>query len=473
MSQAVASEMKVQREDLNPCTVLLKISCSNAQVRGAFDKAYKELGKKLRLPGFRPGHAPRAMLERVLVKEDVLNAAADQIIRSAYKQALEQEDLKPEGQGSVNMKKLDEATQECEFEVKVPMAAIVNLADYEGVPVERPAIAVEESDIDHQIDELRKRGGKREKITDRGIKDGDMAVVNIKVHGEAGDGKTFMTTAGATFPELDKALIGMEAEQMKHLTLTFPDNFQESDWTGKKLDVDMTVRSVNAVKLPEVDDDFAKSLNTENVGDLRERIRAGLERAREQMLEDIVNEQILSHLVNNSEIQVADNTWEAVLNRRLYDIQQELNKTKKSLEDHAKENGMTVEEFVERLKEEAQLHVKRAVVVERVFKAQEMKISDQEATQHFLQIAQENEIPEEQLEAFAKQYGAAIRDEVIYRAMYAKVMGFLRDKAKVTEVSGETAPKPAKATKKPAAAKTEDKPAAKKKPAPKKAENKG
>lgn len=458
MSQAVASEMKVQREELNPCTVLLSITCTPAQVRGAFDKAYKELGKKVRLPGFRPGHAPKAMLQRALPKEDVMNAAADQIIRSAYKQALEKENLKPEGQGSVNIKTLDEETATCEFDVKVPLPSIVELAEYKGVPVERPAIEVGEDDVERQIEELRKRGGKREKVTDRGIREGDMAVVNIKEHGASGDGRTFMTTAGATFPQLDEALIGMEAEQMKHLTLTFPETFQESDWAGQTLDVDLTVRSVSAVKVPELDDAFAKSLNLENVEDLRERIRQGLERAREQMLEEIVNEQVLTYLVNESKILVADNTWEAVLNRRLYDIQQELAKQKKTIEDHAKENGMTVEEFVNRLREEAQLHVKRAVVVERVFKAEEMKITDQEATQHFLQIAAENEVPEDKLEEFAKKYGGVIRDEVIYRAMYAKVMDFLREHANVTETTGEGGDKPAKtkktATKKKSAAKS-------------------
>ena len=460
MSQAVASEMKVQREELNPCTVLLSITCTPAQVRGAFDKAYKELGKKLRLPGFRPGHAPKAMLQRALPKEDVMNAAADQIIRTAYKEALEKENLKPEGQGSVNIKALDEESSTCEFDVKVPLPSIVELAEYKNVPVERPAIEVGEDDVERQIEELRKRGGKREKVTDRGIREGDMAVVNIKQHGETGDGRTFMTTAGATFPQLDEALIGMEAEQMKHLTLTFPGTFQESDWAGQTLDVDLTVRSVNAVKVPELDDAFAKSLDLENVEDLRERVRLGLERAREQMLEDIVNEQVLTHLVNESQIQVADNTWEAVLNRRLYDIQQELAKQKKTIEDHAKENGMTVEEFVNRLREEAQLHVKRAVVVERVFKAEEMKINDQEATQHFLQIAAEHEVPEEKLEEFAKQYGGVIRDEVVYRAMYAKVMGFLREHANITETAGEGGDKPAKAkkatTKKKSAAKSGD-----------------
>lgn len=469
------SEMQVKREDLNPCTVLLTISCSSDQVRAAFDKAYRDLGKRVKLPGFRPGHAPKAILQKALGKEDVMNAAAEVLVQKAYNDALTQIELKPEGQAAVEIKSLNEEENSCEFLAKVPLAPIVELAEYKGIEVEQPSLAVTDEDVDRQIDEFRKRGGKREAVKGRGAHEGDMAVVNIKEKGDSGEGRTFMTSVGQTFEALDKALLGMEAEEMKTLTLDFPDNFQEKDWAGTKKDVDLTVRSISTLNLPELDDSFAKQLQADDVKDLREKVREGLERAKAQVADEIVNEQILTKIVESSKIEVADNTWETVLNQRLRDIQMELQQEKKSIEDHVKANGMTVEEFVERLKNEAQLHVKRAVVIERVFQAEGLQITDQVATGQFMQIAAENNIPVNELENFAKKYGQALRDEVIYRSMYALTTAKLRESATVVE-AGATKPAKKAAAKKadaPADGEAAKKPAAEKKatkPKTKKAE---
>jgi len=436
------SALTVQREDLNPCTVLLTISCPPELVRAGFQRAYKDLGKRVRIPGFRPGHAPQHLLRNAIPREQLLNAAAEVVVRDAYQQALEQEKLTPEGNGAVEMESFDEDKHECKFKAKVPLPAIVELADYNGIPLTKSTKVVTDEDVERQLEELRGRSGKREAVTDRGVQEGDMVVVNLKPKTDTGEGRTMMVQVGQSFKDLDKALVGMEAEQMKSVKLTFPDDYSTSAWAGQKMDVDVTVRSVSSVRVPELDDAFAKSMNVENVDDLKARVREALERAHEDSATKELDEQILLHLTQESKIEVADNTWEQVLSRRLQDVQPVLQTRKSNIEEYVKANGMTVEEFVERLKEEAKMHVKRAVIIERVFKAEDLKITDQEATKHFLQIAMENGVPEDQIEAFAREYGNAIRDEVIYRAMYSLVMEQLRAKANIGE--GEAKPKAAK-----------------------------
>src|SRR5579871_920744 len=127
--------MTVTREDLNQCTVKLSITCEPPEVKEGFDKALKQISKKIRLPGFRPGHAPRAMVEPMISKQELFESAADDIVRRHGTRAIEQEKLQPDPSQRplVELSKLDQDGLECEFSVKVALPPIVDLGDYRGL----------------------------------------------------------------------------------------------------------------------------------------------------------------------------------------------------------------------------------------------------------------------------------------------------------------------------------------------------
>lgn len=437
MSTAAATPIQVTRTELNPCTIQLEVVCTPEQVQAGFAKAVKALSKRVRVPGFRPGQAPPKMVEQMVDPQAVIEQAADEVVRETFAKAMEQESLKPDSQPSVEITKFEKEPPACEFKAKVPLAPKVELADYKGLPVTKRVATVTDDEVGRQIDELRKRGGKKQEVKDRGIQEGDVAVVNIRLEGAGEEGRNFMIIAGQTFASLDEAILGMRSEQIKSAKLEFPEAFQEKDWAGETKETTITIRSVSAVAMPELDDTFAQSLRAENLDDLKAKVSEAIRRAKEEVAQEMVYEQLLDHLLAKSQVFVADNTWESVANRRLNEMQQELVSKKSNLEEHAKANGMTLQELIDAQRLEAKVHVERAVIIERVFKSEEMKISQQDLDNHFLQIAAENNIPEDQLQKFAKEFGAQIRDEVVFRSMYGKVMSFLSENAQVTEVKGD------------------------------------
>lgn len=447
------AEMTVQRTDLNPCTIKLEVVCTADQVEKGFDRAIREFAKKVRVPGFRPGSAPRSMVEQMIPEQDLVSSAVDQTIRSALKSALDRTELVPQDAPAVTVTKFERTPPALEFEVKVPLAAKVKVGEYKGLKASRPTPEVEPGEVLRQIEELRQRASTRQAVTGRGIQEGDVAVANIRPDGETGEGKTFMVIAGQTFAGLDAALTGMEPEQIRHAELDFPANFQDKDWAGKKLACSITVRSVSSVHVPEVDEEFAKSLNTESVADLETRVREGIVEAKRRMGEEIVNEQLLDALMAASEVEVPDTTWERVASRRLNEMAAYLQREGKTLEDHAQANGMTLEELAAAQMAEAKTHVQRATLVREIFLSEDMKITDQEANATFLQIAQENQVTQEELPKWAKENGAALREEIVFRTMFGKVIGLLREHATVTDVPpselglGAGAPAPAPAAK--------------------------
>ncbi|MCB0824650.1 MAG: trigger factor [Armatimonadetes bacterium] len=467
MSTSTVAEMKVTREQLNRCTVKLDIVCSSDQVDAGFRRAVRELGKTVRVPGFRPGKAPAKVVEQAIDPNRLYQAAAEFIVKSSMDEAIKNEELEPANVPSIELNKLERDSSECEYIAKIPLAPVVELKGLDKLSANMPEVKVTDEEVEKQIEELRRSQGKKQEVTDRGIQTGDVAVVNLKADGEEGDGRTFMVVAGQTFEGLDKALTGMSVEDTKALKLDFPENFQDPNWAGqKKKAVTVLVKSISAVQMPDLDDEFAKSYNLDDVATLKDRVRNGIEHAKTVSAEEMVREQLLDQVLSASTVEVADTTWEQVVQQRLQEIQQQIAQQRKSLEDYAKDNGMTFDAFKSGLEEEAKVNVRRAVVIDRIFRDEKMEISPDDVNKHLVQIAMENRIPQNQFEEFIKQYGPQLREEVQYRSMAAKVTDWLMEKANVGK--GDAAPKKTTSSK----AKADDSEKPKKAPA-KKAPAKG
>ena len=427
--------MQITREDLNPCTIKLSVVCSPEQVSDAFDRALKAISKEVRLPGFRPGHAPKHMVEKMVSKDELYNQAADELVRRTYEKALKDQNIEPDPgvRPSVELEELDREAKTATYSAKVPLPPKIELSEYKGLPANRPAIEVTDEEVQYQITELRKRQGSREAVLDRNAQEGDYGVVNIKVEGETGEGRTFMVVIGQTFPSLDAALPGMASEEMRSVELEFPDNFSDKALAGTKQKSQITLNSISAVSMPELNDEFAKALNSDSVEELTARMRESIVQAKEQMTRDMVQDQLLESLRGSSKIEVSDNMWEALANQRLSEISQEVRRQGKTIEDYAKENGMTVEELVKAWHEQAKVHVERAMVVREVFAKEKLAITNEELNTELFSMAQEYQMePMELLEAMRK---AGSLQELQFRAISRKVTDFLIENAVISETA--------------------------------------
>lgn len=426
--------MQITREDLNPCTVQLKVVCDPEEVKSGFEKATKQLAKRVRLPGFRPGHAPKHLAEQYLDRNEVLDQALQHLISNGYKAAIQEQTLEPDPtvRPQVEVTKVSET--ECEFTAKIGLPPVVELGDWKGIPVQRPNAEITDEDIDRQIDELRQRRGTRETVTERGVADGDVCVVNIKVDGDEGEGRNFMIIAGQTFPSLDEALAGMRVEEVKHVELAFPENFQEKDWAGKSFKGMVALNSVSAVRMPELDDAFAQSLKTENVEDLRARIRTGMSQAVQGEIEKMVSEQLLDGLLERSKVEVSDNMWEPIAEQRLAEVADEQKKAGRTLEDYLQEHGVTVEELRENWRERAKTEVRRALLVREIYKQEKMEVTEQDVNEELQEMARETGVTPEEMFNILKQANAV--QELQFRAISRRVRLFLAEQADVKEMAG-------------------------------------
>ncbi len=415
------------------------------------------------MPGFRPGHAPKQMVEKMVEEREIYNQAANILIDRTFLKAIEMEKLQPDTgvKPTVELNNIDRAEKTASYSAKVPLPPQIELSEYKGLAASHPATEVTDEEVEFQINELRKKQGSREAITDRSAQDGDYGVVNIRLDGEEGEGKNFMVVLGQTFPSLDKALMGMSAEEMKHLELDFPATFSEKAWAGKKMKAQVTLNSISAITLPALDDSFAKSVKTESVDELKVRMRDSIVAAKSQMVHDMLQDQLLEQLRQSSKVEVSDNMWEALANQRMGEIEQQQVAAGKTLDQYAAENGMTVEEFFKAWQDQAKVHVERAMVVREIFAKEKLQITNEELNNELFFMAQEFQVDAMELLEYMRKNQTM--QELHFRAISRKVSNFLIEHAVITAGDAPAA-KPTKAAK--AKAAKEETPAAEK---PKKA----
>lgn len=428
---APTTQMTIKRTDLNPCTVLLEVECTPQQVREAINKTLRRASKRVRIPGFRPGTAPPEVVKKHVNLEVVKEWAAEEAVNLGLKDALKRESLTPYRGSRPRLEEMDfdfDAAA-CRFSVKVPLDPKVELGEYKGLSATMPSAKITDEAVDEYIEQIRSERASKQPVETRGAQHGDQAVVLIRPEDTSLGEKAFAVSVGQTFPTLDEALLGMKAEDVRAVELIFPSDFADAAWAGKALKCEVEVRSLTAPVLPDLDEAFAQSLNADSVEDLRAKVRVALERAVEQRNRNMVQEQLLTSLLENSTVELPDTLWEDVAERRLEELERDLQQSGKSLDEAAAEEGTTAEKVREHFRNAARNEVARAMAIRTIAENERITITKQDVLAQALAIASREGVqPEVVLDAYTR---AGRLDELRFQALYDKVLGFLEEHATI------------------------------------------
>ncbi len=428
---SLVTGMEVTTERLNSCTLLLRVRCSPEQVRAGFDRAYKRVAKRLRIPGFRPGQAPRPVVRQYANPEYVKELAQEEIVNSVYPSVVEKEGIEPYGRPLLQSISVEEDPLSCEFVLKVPLKPQVTLAEPDSVRLERPSGEVSDEEVDQHIEALRRRLSERKPVEGRGAEQGDYAVVRLVPDGDESRAKRFLTVVGETFPQLDRELIGMKPGEVKSATLTFPQDFQERDWAGGLFTCEIRLESLSAQELPALDDEFAKRWDAESLSDLRAKVREDVKGIKAEAIERYLEEQALERYVDLCQVEMPDTMWEVLAGDRLRSLIEDAARQNGTLADVARANNMTEAQLREAVMAEARRDVAKALVVGELFRREGMAISREDEMEEVARVAAQAGVTWEQArEALARSGG---HQEIRYRIMTRKVMKYLREKAQIQE----------------------------------------
>ncbi len=411
--------MKVTLERLPESRVQLQIEIDEDRLERSLDSAYKRIAQKNRFPGFRPGKAPRTIVERAVGRQGLIREALDRLVPDAYNEAIETEDVDAIGQPELEIDQLEPV----KFTAIVPVRPKVELNDYASIRVERDAADVTEEMVTEQLSLLQRRHATHIPV-DRPVQWDDVLIADVK--GEV-DGDQFLEDENAEFPlregqvlfldGLAEAFVGMTKGETKELTIAIPEDFRVERLQGKDAKFTLHIREVKEEKLPELDDEFAAMINAEefeNFAALRTRIEGDLKKS----LEDNANTKLRNEAVDKL-VEVATIEYPKLLVEHEIDhlIGEATGNDKAQYQNYLRTVGRSEAEFRETWREAADLRVRRSLVLQQLQEAEGLDVSAEEIDQELDSlVAPMGDDAERFRQMFASEEGVAtIRRNLLSR----------------------------------------------------------
>lgn len=375
--------MKVTLERLPESRVQLQIEIDEDRLERSLDSAYKRIAQKNRFPGFRPGKAPRAIVERAVGRQGLIREALDKLVPAAYNEAIETEDVDAIGQPELEIDQLEPV----KFTAIVPVRPNIELNDYHAIRVEPEAADVTPEAVDEQLTLLRRRHAIHVPV-ERPVQWNDVLLADVT--GQIEDEK-FLEDENAEFPlregqmiflpGLAEAFIGMKKGETKELTLTMPDDFRVERFQGKEANFTLHIREVKEERLPELDDEFAAMINAEEFESfeaLRTRIQADIRKSLEENAETKLRNDAVEKLVETATLEYPKLLVEHEIDHL---IREATGNDRQQYQNYLRSVGRTEEEFRETWREAAELRVKRSLALNQLAEAEGLDVTAEEVDQ--------------------------------------------------------------------------------------------
>lgn len=483
--------MKIAQTPRDDHQMEVVVELDNEQLEAARHRAARKLAQRGKIPGFRPGKAPYPVVLRHYGEGPITEEAIEILVDETYPKMLDEADIKPAAAGSLEkVEQLDPPT----FKFIVPLAPTVDLGDYRSIRLPYEWQPPDESKVDEAIEQLRTMYSKTETV-EREVHDGDF--VMLDVHGELsepaeasapsesnGEERPDLSREGFPvlvreearedewpFPGFTQKLIDLKPGEESNFTHTFADDALDEALRGKSAEFKVTVKTVRAVNLPELNDEFAKTAGVETLDELRQRIRENLEHQSREEYDDKYFVELFDLIKQGATIkyppQVLDHEAEHVLE----ELNRRLAEQRMDIDTYIKVRNTDMDTFTaEEVKPTAQRRLERSLLIDEIARREKIELSEQELTDAFTQYWSALSQSDEQFQKATKGGTRGNRDMVNAVAMDAAnrtIVSRVLDHLKAI-ATGQAEAVGEEAATENAQVEPKKKPAAKRKPAKKK-----
>ncbi len=422
----------------------LTVTVPAEKVDATIAAAFKGLAKRVRIPGFRPGHAPRKVLEQQLGRDYVLTTALEDLINATYPQAADQEHLRTVGQADFPDPEQLEEGKDYTYTVTVQLRPELTLADTK-VTITMPPREATDAEVDHQVDVMRKRFGqvvgapKTAKVTADGVV---TVSFNSTIDGEPFDGSdvdhlVLHMGEGMMPPQFEEALVGKKAGEEATAEFVIEDAGINSDFAGKTIHFDAKIDEVNKLELPDVDDELAKQMGLDTLDALKDSLRTYLNNQRATSYDRIQDDRLLATLTAKLEGEVPEQLIESRLQRLSEQFGEMLQgqKEKITLDEYLKMTGQDAQTFASEMRQQAEEGVRQDLALEALARAENLTADDEEINEELAKAAEANKVPLEDIQKRWRENGlmTSLQDDLTRR----NALQWLRTSAAV-EIVEET-----------------------------------
>lgn len=432
--------MKTELVDVSPTRKEIKIEIDPAAVREAYDRISDQYAKKARVPGFRPGHAPRSVV-RTRFKSEIRAEALQELVPDAVNAAISEHAPSAIGQPDVQLdttEALEKFGEEpLSVRVNVEVLPEVELQTYKGIEVARQTRPITDADVDEMLEALRESSATMQPVEDRASQTGDAVTVNVdgtfldnpdEEHIKSDDVEVTLGAKGVQ-QEFTDNLTGVKADDAKTFTVDYPPDFTSKGLAGKKVEYATKVTAVRVKELPAADDEWARSLSEDfdSLATLRLKIREDLEKRAAVEADHRLRAQLIQKLLEGHQFEVPQSLVDQQTSYRLESAVR--NMIGRGVDPRAQE--INWEGAREELKGQAEEDVRSSMLLERIAEEEKIDVSNEEIEAEIEAIARSSQQPLEQVRSVLTKEGG--ERSIANRLRNRKALDLLVENARVMD----------------------------------------
>ena len=410
-------------EKIEKSQVALTIEVGAEAFQAAVEKAYRKMRGKINMPGFRPGKAPRKLIERMYGVEVFFEEAINIAFPDAYEEAVKEQELQVVGYPAVEL--VGDATSDgFTFKATVPVYPEVTLGEYKGLTAEKEEVKVTAADVDERLKQLSDRNTRLVSV-EREAKEGDTAIIDFEgfldgapFDGGKGENHSLELGSRSFVPGFEEQVIGMKAGDEKDIDITFPEDYH-ADLAGKAVVFKVKCHEVKEKEVPEMDDEFAKDVSEfdtlkELKADLKKKITEERQKAADREFEDALMTKVAEGITAEIPAMVDNQARQFVENFKMQITQQGI-----PYDQYAQMTGITEAKLLEDAREPALRQVRMDLALAAVIKAENIEASDEDVEEEFKKLAEQYGMELEMVKKYVQ--ADQVKDQVVSRKAVALV----------------------------------------------------
>jgi len=408
----------------------LEIEVSAEAFEEALQRSYLKNKAKITINGFRPGKAPRKIIEKEYGEEVFFEDAVNDVYGPAIEGAVKEAELILVAAPDVEVTEVSKAAG-VKFKATCTTKPVVDIKDYKGINVKKTVNAVTDEAVEHEIGHMLEKNSRTISVDDRAAQNGDDVVIDFEgfKDGVAFDGGkaekfTLKLGSGQFIPGFEDQVVGHNIGDEFDINVTFPEDYQAKELAGAPVVFKIKLHEIKTTELPELDDDFVKDTSDFNtVDELRADVRKHLEEDAEKQADNEVETAILDAVINKLEGEIPEVMYENKVNDMIEDLSQRLAQQGIKLDMYLQFTGMTMDSLKTTYREQAEKQVKLRLALEKVVELEAIEPTEEEIEQEFAHIGEHYNMPVETV----KQYIRA--EDIKLDVAVGKAVDLIKDSA--------------------------------------------
>ena len=396
--------------------------------------AFKKQSKKISIPGFRKGKAPRAFVEKYFGKEVFYEDAVNALYPDALDEAVKEAGLEVI-QDKIDFDVKEVGPQGFTFTAALTTKPEVTIENYKGIEAVKKSAEVTDEDIDAEIKKVQERNSRMVTVEDRAAQNDDIAVIDFEgfLDGEpfeGGKGENYSLTLGSGqfIPGFEEQIVGHNTGDEFEVNVTFPEDYQAEELKGKATTFKCKLHEIKMKELPEVDDEFVKDVSEfDTLADYKEDLKKKLAESKEKEAADDLENQLIDKLVELVQGEIPEAMYENKIADSIREFGYRLQSQGLNLDTYMKYTGMNVDQMKEGFRPQAERQVKLRLALEKIAALEELKAGEEDLNQEYQKIAEQYKMEADKIKALIP--AAELEKDICVE----KAINLVRDNANIKD----------------------------------------